>query len=569
MKEIKHLSTEYSESIGQIPRLEYPRPTLVRDSFFNLNGEWDFGVTDDKNRQIFDRRIIVPFPPESLLSGINEVFDEKMTLCYKKVFTLPDSFVKERVILHFGAVDQYAEVYLNGELLGEHIGGYQNFSFDITDHLKDENTLTVLVRDELSTFILPYGKQCKKRGGMWYTPVSGIWQTVWIESVSYDYITALDLPTDPSEPRITAHFSGESKDGKVTVNTPEGVLVFEMKDGTASLDLPSPRLWSPEDPYLYTVVIETESDRVQSYFALRTVDIRTIDGYKRICLNGKPYFFHGLLDQGYYSDGIFTPASVNAYSDDILKMKALGFNMLRKHIKIEDPMFYYLCDKLGMVVFQDMVNNSDYSFLRDTVLPTFGLIKKSDKRSHKNKSSRRAFLTHVEQTVSQLKNHPCICLWTIFNEGWGQFCGSEAYKKLKKLDPSRIIDTASGWFGGCESDVDSRHIYFRKVKLKAGDKPLFLSEFGGYSHRVNDHIANENGSYGYGSCKSREDFVLAIRKLYQEQIIPLISRGLCATVYTQLSDVEDEINGLLTYDRAIEKITPEEFSDISQMMKIK
>ena len=568
MKQIKHLKTQYAENIGEIPHTEYPRPALVRDSYLNLNGEWDFGVTPDENSPIYDKKITVPFPPESILSGINEVFDEALTLCYRKTFTLPNGFVKERVILHFGAVDQYARAYLNGELLGEHVGGYQNFSFDITEHLKDENTVTVLVRDELSSFILPYGKQKRDRGGMWYTPISGIWQTVWIESVCDNYITSLDLPTPPENTVLKVNFKSELQSGSVRVNTPEGEMTFPLVNGEAKISLPSKRLWSPEDPYLYRAVIETEGDCVRTYFALRTVDVRAVDGYQRICLNGKPYFFHGLLDQGYYPDGIFTPASIDAYRDDILKMKSLGFNMLRKHIKIENPIFYYLCDSLGMVVFQDMVNNSDYSFLRDTALPTVGLIKRSDKSLHKNPASRKAFLEHMCQTVSQLKNHACICLWTIFNEGWGQFCASEAYKELKKLDPTRIIDSASGWFGGCESDVDSRHIYFRKVKLKAKDKPLFLSEFGGYSHRVDGHIANENGSYGYGSCKSREDFVTAIRKLYTEQVIPLVKEGLCASVYTQVSDVEDEINGLLTYDRAVMKITPEEFLDISEKLNI-
>ena len=567
MNSIKHLKTAYAENIRNIPHPEYPRPALKRDSFLNLNGEWGFGVTKDKNAAVFDRKILVPFPPESLLSGINEVFDEDIILCYKRYFTLPEGFKKDRIILNFGAVDQYAEVYLNGDHIGGHEGGYQNFSFDVTENIKEENELIVLVRDELSSFVLPYGKQCRKRGGMWYTPVSGIWQTVWLESVSSSYITALDLPTSPCNMALTVHFSNGVQAGSVTVESPDGQLNFPLTDGKANLDISSPKLWSPEDPYLYRATITTETDSVETYFALRTIDIRDVDGVKRMCLNGKPYFFHGLLDQGYYPDGIFTTATIDAYRDDILKMKSLGFNMLRKHIKIEPQIFYYLCDSLGMVIFQDMVNNSDYAFIRDTILPTFGYIKKNDKNSHKNELSRKAFYTHMEETVEQLKNHPCIYLWTIFNEGWGQFCGTEAYKKLKSLDPTRIIDTASGWFGGCESDVDSRHIYFRKVKLKAKDKPLYLSEFGGYSHRVDGHIANENVAYGYGSCKSREDFVKAIRKLYEEQIIPLKDKGLCATVYTQVSDVEDEINGLVTYDRAIMKITPDEFSDISEKLK--
>lgn len=568
MSELNHMYTPEGESLSGTPWDIYPRPALKRNSFFCLNGEWDFGVTDRLTDPVFDKKITVPFCPESLLSGIKQVFDENKILCYKKEFSLPDNFVKERVILHFGAVDQIAEVFVNGKKQGTHIGGYQNFSFDITSALEEKNVLTVLVRDNLSAFVLPYGKQCRKRSGMWYTPVSGIWQSVWLESVGKNYITSLKLPASPSNTVIETAWEGEHENGTVKVTTPEGELSFELTAGFVRLDLPSPRLWSPEDPYLYEVEIKTESDTVRSYFALRSLEIKEVDGYQRLCLNGKPYFFHGLLDQGYYSDGIFTPASPEGYKRDILKMKALGFNTLRKHIKIEPQIFYYLCDKLGMVVFQDMVNNSDYSFFRDTALPTVGLIKMNDRSLHKNKKSRKAFLNHMEQTVGQLKNHPSICLWTIFNEGWGQFCGSDAYNKLKALDNTRFIDTASGWFAGCETDLDSRHIYFKKVKLKAKNKPLFLSEFGGYSYKVEGHIFNTEKEYGYGKKESREEFVKALRALYENEIIPLAHKGLCATVYTQVSDVEDEINGLLTYDRKIDKITPEEFLDISKKLKI-
>ncbi len=568
MADFNQLLTSYAENIGDVTLPEYPRPMLVRDSFINLNGKWNFGVCDSIENAVFDREILVPYPPESLLSGINEVFDESKTLCYKRVFSLPDGFDRGRVILHFGAVDSVAEVYLNGEKLGSHIGGYAPFSFDITEFLTDSNTLTVFVSDRLSSLILPYGKQSIRRGGMWYTPVSGIWQTVWLESVKENYITSLDLPTTPDSPVITAHFSGQAENGTVAVNAPDGQVVFPLKDGKAEIKLESPRLWSPEDPYLYEFEIVTESDTLRSYFALRSLEIKTVGSHQRLCLNGKPYFFHGLLDQGYYSDGIFTPASYDCIKDDILRAKSLGFNMLRKHIKVEHPYFYYLCDKLGMVVFQDMVNNGKYSFFRDTALPTIGLLSRSDKKLHPDKRSRKAFLSHLDETVKLLKNHASICLWTIFNEGWGQFDGNSAYHRLKALDPTRFIDTASGWYRCSESDVDSRHIYFRKVKLKAGEKPLFLSEFGGYSHSVENHVFNPDKAYGYGKCKSREEFVSALRRLYENEIIPLAGRGLCAAVYTQITDIEDEINGLITYDRAVMKVTPEEFADIGKKLKI-
>lgn len=568
MNDPKQLLTPEGESLSGIPLPEYPRPALARDSYINLNGEWQFCVSDDAESALFDKTITVPFPPESYLSGINQVFDEDKILCYKRAFCLPDGFVKDRVLLHFGAVDQYAEVLVNGQRVGCHEGGYQPFYFDITDALKEENTLAVYVRDRLSTLVLPYGKQKRKRGGMWYTPISGIWQTVWLESVNKNSIESLELPTDPENIEIVAHFRGEREDGSVILSTPNGEVPAVLKDGKAVFELSDPRLWSPEDPYLYEFEIRTKGDCVRSYFALRSLEIKDFGGLPRLCLNGKPYFFNGLLDQGYYSDGIFTPASYKCFENDILKSKALGFNTLRKHIKIEPQMFYYLCDKLGMVVFQDMVNNGKYSFFRDTALPTVGLISRNDKRLHKDKKARQAFLTHMEQTVKQLKNHGCICLWTIFNEGWGQFCGSDAYKKLKGLDASRFIDTASGWYRGCESDVDSRHIYFRRVKLSPSKKPMFLSEFGGYSYLVDGHIFNEGKNYGYGSCQSREEFATRIRNLYENEIIPLISQGLCAAVYTQVSDVEDETNGIFTYDRRVDKILPEEFADIAQRLRI-
>ena len=274
------------------------------------------------------------------------------------------------------------------------------------------------------------------------------------------------------------------------------------------------------------------------------------------------------MDQGYWSDGIYTPASPTCFEEDILKMKELGFNTLRKHIKVEPELFYYACDKLGMVVFQDMVNNGDYSFFRDTALPTVGIQKWNDKKLHQDENTRKAFLLGMESTVKQLKNHPCILYWTIFNEGWGQFDGSAAYEKLKALDDSRIIDTTSGWFRGATTDVDSRHIYFTPWStLKPSNKPLVLSEFGGYAYAVEDHLFNTDKSYGYKSCKSREHFQTSLSELYITKVLPAIDRGLCAAIITQVSDVEDEINGMLTYDRRVCKADPESMQQIAAALK--
>ena len=555
------LLTPEGENISEIPWNVYPRPQLVRDSFFCLNGLWDFEATDGKEPIKYNKKILVPFSPETILSGINQTFADRTVFWYKRSFSLPENFVKAKTILHIGAADQKATVYLNGYELGSHTGGYEHFSFDISNYIKEENEIVIKVCDNLSAFTLPYGKQSQKRGGMWYTPTSGIWQTVWVESVPENYIEGLKIETFKNGANITV-FGAEN--GVITLATPTGNAEFELKDGKAKIRLETPELWSPENPYLYYFNIKTETDCVSSYFAIRTLEIKEINGAPRLCLNSKPYFFHGLLDQGYYSDGLLTPASPKSYEKDILKMKSLGFNMLRKHIKVEPEQFYFDCDRLGMVVFQDMVNNGDYSFLRDTALPTIGIKKLGDKNMHKDTATRKAFINSMEATVTSLYNHPSICYWTIFNEGWGQFCSSEMYNRLKAIDSSRFIDSASGWFMGGKTDVDSQHIYFKKLKLKIKDKPLVLSEFGGYSYKPENHVFNLDKTYGYGKFETREEFVTAICNLYKEQVLPLAKSGLSATVYTQVSDVEDETNGLLSFDRKVLKLLPEEFLNISK-----
>ena len=554
-----HLYTTDGESLGGMPWNVYPRPRLVRDSFFCLNGDWALTATDGAQYTIK-----VPFPPESLLSGVCKRMGEKPHIIYKKSFSLPDGFVRDRVILHFGAVDQIAEVELNGKYLGKHIGGYEHFSFDITDSLKSENELIVTVTNADDPLSLPYGKQCEKRGGMWYTPVTGIWQTVWVESVSTNYITELSVKTEGNNVEITAL---GVKNGEVTIDADGATVRAALVDGKAHVTLDSVRVWSPEDPYLYRYTVEAEGDNVSSYFAIRKVSIENIGKRKLICLNSKPIFLHGLLDQGYFSDGIFTPATPEEYKRDILSMKELGFNMLRKHIKIEPDIFYYYCDLYGMTVMQDMINNGDYSFIRDTALPTVGFKKRNDKRLHRDKATRKAYEEGMESTVKALGEFPCIVGWTVFNEGWGQFCSQEMYEKMKSLDSSRFADTASGWFSGAESDVESQHIYFKPIKIKkAYDKPLIISEFGGYACRVEGHIFNTENEYGYKSFKTTKELEDAFVALYENEIIPAIAKGLCCTVYTQVSDVEDETNGLLTYDRKICKVDKERIKALSDKL---
>ena len=550
------LYTPAGENFRGTPWTVYPRPQMKRDSYLNLNGAWDFTVDYEKRGQIR-----IPFCPESKLSGIGKHYDEGALLCYNRNFTLPEGFNKGRVILHIGAADQRADVFVNGKPVGSHLGGYEAFSYDITPWLKEENSLQVCCFDDLQDQSYPYGKQVMKRGGMWYTPVSGIWQTVWLESVPETYIEKLHIENRGYSVKISVE---PVLSGNVTV---AGLGSFDLVDGSVTITPENPHLWSPEDPYLYDFVVEAGEDRVESYFAIRSLEIKKVGQYQRLCLNGKPYFFHGLLDQGYWPDGLFTPATPECYADDILMMKKLGFNTLRKHIKVEPEEFYYQCDKLGMIVWQDMVNNSDYNFFRDTVLPTVGIQKLPDRNLHRDPRSRKRFLEGMEATVNQLKNHPSICYWTVFNEAWGQFDSDNVFDAFLELDDTRFVDATSGWFRQKKSQVDSYHVYFRKVRLKAGQRPLVLSEFGGKTYRAEGHVFNPDKTYGYGGCETLEALNEALVKLYAEEIIPLAKEGLCAAIYTQVSDVEDEINGLVTYDRKVEKVDPAKFLPVAEALR--
>ena len=535
------------------PWTVYPRPQMKRESYLNLNGWWDFAVSEkDRVPEEFTQQIRVPFCPESRLSGVDVHFPENCFLFYRKKLTLPQGFRRGRVLLHIGAADQIADVFVNGREIFHHEGGYDAFSCDITDALEEENELVIRCKDDLTNQSFPYGKQTLNRGGMWYTPVSGIWQTVWAESVPDVYIRELNIENRGTSVLIDT--GDPSLAGTVTV---KGLGEYSLTEGKVTIAPENPHLWSPEDPYLYEFTLTAGEDTVESYFALRVLEIKKVGSYPRLCLNGKPYFFHGLLDQGYWPDGIFTPAEPENYAEDILSMKKLGFNTLRKHIKVEAEEFYYQCDKLGMIVWQDMVNNSDYNFLRDTALPTAGILSIPDKHLHKDQLHRSRFLMSMIKTVRQLRNHPSILYWTIFNEGWGQFDADYVFDEFKKLDDTRFVDATSGWFLRKNSDVDSRHVYFRKVKLKGnGKRPLVLSEFGGKTYSVQGHIFNPDKTYGYGGCESTAQLNEVVAALYMDEIVPCIKNGLCASIYTQVSDVEDEINGLITYDRRVEKMDP-------------
>ncbi|MBQ7375789.1 MAG: MFS transporter [Clostridia bacterium] len=544
---------------------EYPRPQMKRESYISLCGEWDLAVRYDSETVEKLGRINVPFAPESTLSGIKRPLGVAERYIYKKKFSLPSGFMKDRLLIHFGAVDQIAYVYLNGSFAGEHVGGYLPFELDLTTLLcEGENELVVEVEDTLDRE-LAYGKQTYKRGGMWYTAISGIWQSVWLESVYKSAIETIRIT--PDLVGVTVETTGGVAEKHISLKTPEGIREIDYEGDRVRIDVANAHLWTPEDPYLYEFTLTSGEDKIDSYFGLRTVGIEKRGEYSYICLNGKPYFFHGLLDQGYYSDGIYTPKTPEGYKFDILKMKELGFNMLRKHIKIEPELFYYYCDTYGMIVFQDMVNSGKYSFLIDTALPTVAM---RSGITHKASARRREYFeSSSRETIDLLYSHPCVCYYTIFNEGWGQYDADRIYAELKAYDPTRVYDATSGWFKGKESDVESEHIYFKKIKLKSrADRPLVLSEFGGYSMRVDGHSFNLDGAYGYKTLEDREALMDALEKLYIGEVLPEITKNaLCATVLTQVSDVEDEINGLVTYDRAVVKVDGERMRKIAEKLK--
>jgi len=554
------LTTAFAETMDkEIPWNVYPRPQLKRNSFLCLNGLWDFQVTQSKEiPKEFKEKILVPFPVESALSGIQRTVEKNDRLFYRRTFTLPRRFMRDRLLLRFGAIDRFAKVYFNGEEMGVHNCGYTPFYVDLTESLrKGENEIIVEVRDDLSPNY-PYGKQKKKRGGMWYTPVSGIWQTVWLESVPENYIENIRIHSYLDSAEIEVFTKAKHK--KITLL--DSGEVFESDEEFITVKPKKTVNWTPENPYLYRFKLETENDTVESYFALRTVTKERIGGISRLCLNGKPYLFNGLLDQGYFPDGLFLPATPEGYENDIKLAKSMGFNTLRKHIKVEPPIFYHLCDKLGIAVFQDMVNNGKYSFIKDTVLPTIGLKRKNDKNAHSNPESRESFIECMVATTNMLYNYPSVVYYTVFNEGWGQFEADEMFERMKALDSSRIIDATSGWFHQSKSDVSSHHVYFKKPIISHEKaKALVLSEFGGFSYRITGHLFGPK-NYGYSKHETRQSFENALFTLYEDDVLSLVKIGISALIYTQLSDIEDETNGLVTYDRRVVKI------DASRMKKI-
>ena len=557
--------TRWGETLDKDTVLqEYPRPQLVRESYYNLNGLWDYAITaSDACPSAWDGNILVPFSPEAPLSGVSRALKPGQVLWYRR--TLP--FGKQdgrRMLLHFGAADQRAWVYVNGLLAGAHTGGYTAFTLDITKLLQDgENVLTVAVRDDTDTVPLSRGKQKTTRGGIWYTPQSGIWQTVWAEQVPEHYIQSLLFTPELPEGRIRWMLTASAPKGARIEISYQGTPVTEGvtdEDGCGSAVLPPEQLhlWSPEAPNLYDITVTLGDDTVKSYFAMRTVGTG-IDaaGHPCLLLNGQPYFHHGVLDQGYWPDGLYTAPSDDALIYDIELMKRLGFNMLRKHIKVEPMRWYYHCDRLGMLVWQDMPSGGgQYNLLTISAPLITGVhLKDSHYRlfARTDAEGRDSYTRELEELVAQLPP-ALIVLWVPFNEGWGQFDALKAAEFIRKRDDTRPIDHASGWYDQGGGDIKSIHWYFRPYHHKQPPKeqrPICLTEYGGYNCAVPGHCWGEGAEFGYKKIADPTEFNRAFQKLMEEQIIPAKERGLAAAVYTQVSDVEGERNGLLTYDRRV------------------
>ena len=552
----------FTDKVNRVlPLNDYPRPQMVRDSWINLNGTWKYKIThSDIHPSDFDGEILVPFSPECDLSGVGHILMPDEYLWYERTFEIPRSYEGKRIILHFGAVDCEASVYVNGRNVINHVGGYLPFSADITDFLSDdENTLTLKVRDFTDTSYHSRGKQSMKRGGIWYTPQSGIWQTVWIEPVPKKHIGYLKITPDYDTGSVY-----------IETDSPDATAVFEGKEyplpGRISVE--NFEAWSPENPKLYDFSVICGEDRVESYFAIRKFSVeKDENGVKRFFLNGKPYFNNGLLDQGYWSDGMYTAPTDEALIYDIQLAKDMGFNVLRKHIKVEPLRWYYHCDRLGMIVWQDMINGGrKYNQLLITAPLVTNLHLKDQSYAlfaRQDKEGRDEYADELTALINHLYNCPSVGLWVIFNEGWGQFDAVKAYEKVLETDKTRIIDTVSGWHDQNIGDVRSWHVYFRKYKFQKDklSRAVILSEFGGFSCKIEGHTFNDK-FFGYKRYDTPEELYSALKSLYRDEIAPAKEKGLAAAIYTELTDIEDELNGLVTYDRKVVKIEPKRLKEI-------
>ena len=580
----------------QHPLPEYPRPALRRDSFESLNGLWQFAIT--KSAQLprqWEGDILVPYSPETRASGVGRTLQPGEWLHYHRSFA-PPAGSGGRVLLHFCAVDYVCAVQVNGHLVGGHRGGYWPFTFDITEALNaDHNRLWVAVQDPTGAGVQARGKQTLRPGGMFYPAQSGIWQTVWLERVPDNYIETLTVTPDYDARTVTVRARTAKPGGAVNlwaVVRAGGVTIAEDwgsdeadRDGAVTLNIPEEHFfpWSPDSPFLYDLTVgttqgEEESfDTVHSYFALRKWSCAPdAKGVLRFCLNDRPLLLNGLLDQGYWPEGLYTPPSDAAVVHELQTIKELGFNLLRKHAKIEPQRWYYHCDKLGLIVWQDMVNGGEpyrlwfVTYLTNVLQPLLRKLPDTaalrGMLSRRSEASREEYGWELEATVETLRGHPCIGCWVPFNEGWGQFDAAQAVETLRTLDPDRLVDEASGWYDQGGGDVDSRHNYFYPLHLRPGRRTVALSEYGGIAWPMPGHEPPRR-TYGYGTAKSRAELTGRYRKLQLETVLPQLRNGLSALVYTQVSDVEDEVNGLFTYDRQAVKPDPAAIRAVNEALE--
>lgn len=559
------LVTPFADRVNKAcPLSEHPSPQFARASWQCLNGEYDYAVTPQLSKLpgAYEGKILVPYSIETALSGVKKPLTENYALWYRRTFVLDKSVAaSERVILHFGAVDWQCSVRLNGLSVGMHTGGYCPFAFDVTSYLIDgENELTVKVTDPTDKGNQPRGKQVLKPFGFWYTATSGIWQTVWLEGVPETRIAGVKLipDIDSSLVRLRADHPVGTRVRATVFDSGEAVASCEFDRFTA-LAIPSPKLWSPETPFLYDLRLELVCegevvDTVSSYFGMRKFSLTTDkDGYTRLCLNNAPYFQRGVLDQGYWPESGLTPPTDEAMIFDIEKMKELGFNMLRKHIKVEPARWYYHCDRLGMLVWQDMPNGAPTNLMVCGILPNVGIRTFGDKNqalyNRTDEHGKRLFMAELDEMLDALRNVVSICCWVPFNESWGQFDANVIADHVKNVDPTRFVDHASGWQDQGGGDMKSIHRYIVPLHPYKRDRRAFVvSEYGGYSIALDGHVWS-SGRVGYMWFKTKDKLTKAYRSLHEKQVIPLIKKGLSAVVYTQLSDVENELNGFYTYDR--------------------